>query len=86
MEMCRRFSKAAAAAAQRQECIAISAIFSEERGTESGGLWDAGGPNSATLSLSLLSLVYPKHKTGISFFEDSNTTGAQLLFISRAGL
>lgn len=40
---CLCFSKAAAAAAQRQECITSSAILSEERGTERGGLWDTGG-------------------------------------------
>lgn len=44
---CLCFSKATAAAAQRQECIASSAILSEEKGTERGGLWDAGGLSAA---------------------------------------
>lgn len=63
----RRFSKAAAAAAQREEGIASSAILSEERGTESKGLWDAGGPNSATLISSPFPLIFSGPGPGNSF-------------------
>lgn len=48
---CLCFSKATAAAAQRQECIASSAILSEGKGTERGGLWDAGGLSAAAFML-----------------------------------
>lgn len=69
MATCRRFSKAAAAAAQRQVCIVSSAIFSEERGTESGGLWDVGGPHSAALSLSPHPLVLQSPRPETAFLK-----------------
>lgn len=64
---CCRFSKAAAAAAQRQERIASSAILNKARGTESRGLWDAGGRNSTPSVPSPLPLALPGPQTGNGF-------------------
>lgn len=76
---CRRFSKAAPAAAQREDCIASSAILSEERGTEGKGLWDAGGPNSATL-ISHLPLFFSGPQTGNNLAE-SQTLGLHPFYL-----